>query len=392
MALQGVGLGSVEANLVPRPFCTQMWAAKTKWFVAAGVLIALGLTSSVLGPIAERGQFQGETALSQARSAASAATALQSQFDAAKGNAQSSAAADNIRGLLEDREVWNWLVRDVHSALDSSNPQRELLRASAGDLSIDPGERRLVRLRHMSGVYSGESKRVAVTMHVEVTHDGPNDFLNRTVAAWLRQQAEEELEGRPYTIVADSVQLNATSRTQANVEADGTVTGDPGNSSAGFAAPAPGQSSGARPGMGGMGMGMGQPAGGGGGMGMAGQGRRARGAGRQAPGAGLGGNTAPAGGQAAAPTGGAFGGIGGFGAPRGPRGNEGSSDPSEIGAAEILKDAVLPTAPARLPSGTTYYIYPVTFEVELDQSGATPSSEFDEYSSSTKKSRNGGQA
>ncbi|MEL7072565.1 MAG: type IV pilus assembly protein PilM [Planctomycetota bacterium] len=393
LALQGVGLGSVEANLVPSTILrTQMWAAKTKWFVAAGVLIALGLTSSVLGPIAERGQFQGETALSQARSAASAATALQSQFDAAKGNAQSSAAADNIRGLLEDREVWNWLVRDVHSALDSSNPQRELLRASAGDLSIDPGERRLVRLRHMSGVYSGESKRVAVTMHVEVTHDGPNDFLNRTVAAWLRQQAEEELEGRPYTIVADSVQLNATSRTQANVEADGTVTGDPGNSSAGFAAPAPGQSSGARPGMGGMGMGMGQPAGGGGGMGMAGQGRRARGAGRQAPGAGLGGNTAPAGGQAAPPTGGAFGGIGGFGAPRGPRGNEGSSDPSEIGAAEILKDAVLPTAPARLPSGTTYYIYPVTFEVELDQSGATPSSEFDEYSSSTKKSRNGGQA
>ena len=64
-------------------------------------------------------------------------------------------------------------------------------------------------------------------MHVEVTHDGPNDFLNRTVAAWLRQQAEEELEGRPYTIVADSVQLNATSRTQANVESDGTVTGDP---------------------------------------------------------------------------------------------------------------------------------------------------------------------
>ena len=114
--------------------------------------------------------------------------------------------------------------------------------------------------------------------------------------------------------------------------------------------------------------------------------------GRQAPGAGLGGNTAPAGGQAAAPAGGAFGGIGGFGAPRNPRGNEDSSDPSEIGAAEILKDAVLPTAPARLPSGTTYYIYPVTFEVELDQSGATPPSEFDEYSSDTKKTWNGEQA
>ena len=118
-----------------------MWAAKTKWFVAAGVLIALGLTSSVLGPIAERGQFQGETALSQARSAATAATALQSQFDAAKNNAQSSAAADNIRGLLEDRDVWNWLVRDVHSALDSSDPQRELLR-TAGTLTrqLNPGK------------------------------------------------------------------------------------------------------------------------------------------------------------------------------------------------------------------------------------------------------------
>ena len=107
--------------------------------MAAGVLIALGLTSSVLGPIAERGQFQGETALSQARSAASAATALQSQFDAAKGNAQSSAAADNIRGLLEDREVWNWLVRDVHSALDSSDPQRELL-SLAGDFPLIQGK------------------------------------------------------------------------------------------------------------------------------------------------------------------------------------------------------------------------------------------------------------
>ncbi|MEC7128729.1 MAG: hypothetical protein VXW42_00945, partial [Planctomycetota bacterium] len=358
--------------------------------VAAGVMIALGLTSSVLGPIAERGQFQGETALSQARSAASAATALQSQFDVAKSNARSSAAADNIRGLLEDRDIWNWIVRDVHGALNSSDPQRELLRTSADDSSIEPGERRLVRLRHLSGVYSGDTKRVEVTMHVEVTHDGPNDFLNRTVAAWLRQEAEEELEGRPYTIIADSVQLNATSRTQANVEADGTLAGDPGNSSAGFAAPTPGQSSGSRPGMGGMGLG--QPAGGGGGMGMGGQGRRARGAGRQAPGAGLGGNTAPAGGQAAAPAGGAFGGIGGFGAPRNPRGNEDSSDPSEIGAAEILKDAVLPTAPARLPGGTTYYIYPVTFEVELDQSGATPPSEFDEYSSDTKKTWNGEQA
>ena len=394
LALQGVGLGSVEANLVPSTVLrTQMWAAKTKWFVAAGVLIALGLTSSVLGPIAEREQFQGETALSQARSAATAATALQSQFNAAKNNAQSSAAADNIRGLVDDREVWNWLVRDIHAALASSDPQRELLRASSGEVSIDPGDRRLVRLRHMSGVYSGDTKRVAVTMHVEVTHDGPNDFLNRTVAAWLRKQAEEESEGRPYTIVGDSVQLNATSRTQANVEADGTVTGDPGNGSAGFQAPPRGQSSGARPGMGGMGgMGMGQPAGGGGGMGMTGQGRRARGAGRQAPGAGLGGNTAPTGGQAAAPAGGSFGGIGGFGGPRTPRGNGDASDPSEIGAAEILKDAALPTAPPRLPGGTTYYIYPVTFEVELDQTGAAPSSEFDEYSGNMQKTQNGDQA
>ena len=127
-------------------------------------------------------------------------------------------------------------------------------------------------------------------------------------------------------------------------------------------------------------------------MGMTGQGRRARGAGRQAPGAGLGGNTAPTGGQAAAPAGGSFGGIGGFGGPRTPRGNGDASDPSEIGAAEILKDAALPTAPPRLPGGTTYYIYPVTFEVELDQTGAAPSSEFDEYSGNMQKTQNGDQA
>ena len=109
-------------------------------------------------------------------------------------------------------------------------------------------------------------------------------------------------------------------------------------------------------------------------------------------GGGLGGNSSATGGQASAPTGGAFGGIGGFGAPRNPRGNDESSDPSEIGAAEILKDAALPTAPARLPGGTTYYIYPVTFEVELNQSGPSPSSEFDGYSSNEKKAWNGDQA
>ena len=392
LALQGVGVGAVEANLVPSTVLrTQMWAAKTKWFVAAGVLIALGLASSVLGPIAERGQFQGEAALTQARSAASAASALQSQFDAAKNSAESNAAVDNIRGLLEGREVWNWLVRDVHGALAASKPQRELLQASAADSSIDPGERRLVRLRHMSGVYSGDTKRVAVTMHVEVTHDGPNEFLNRTVAAWLREQAEAELDGRPYSIVADSVQLNTTSRTQASVAADGTVTGDPGSSSTGFKAPSGSQASGAQPGLGGTGMGMAQPSGGGGGMGMGGQGRRGRGSSRQAPGAGLGGNTAPVGGQSAAPAGSGFGGIGGFGGARTPQGGD-DTDSSEIGAAEVLQDAVLPTAPSRLPGGTTYYIYPVTFEVELIQEDASPPSEFDEFSSNDNSMQNGDQA
>src|SRR5262245_31599374 len=58
LALQGVGLAPIDANLVPvKALRDSMWAGKTKWFAAAAAIAVAGSALLLYRPIVDKGQM-----------------------------------------------------------------------------------------------------------------------------------------------------------------------------------------------------------------------------------------------------------------------------------------------------------------------------------------------
>jgi hypothetical protein len=273
---------------------------------------------------------------------------------------------------MDYRRVWPYLVCDAAAALASAEPQPELL---SGDveaiLQIDPKQRKLVRLDMLEGAYippadAKGARRIAITLDVELSHDDPTEFLNSTVADWLRKNAEPTgaRANYPYKIISATVQTNPDRMMTQR------VGGGEGGALVAKNAPPPGaRPPGPRPPpaappppRGG-----GAPAGGAGsGMG-AGGARQAPAAPLQAPGGPSGSGMGTGGGDGGSPGGPpAQPRTGPGGAPLPPLGvvpgSGGAQDPS----VKDLNDlAPPPTRPQLYPEGATFYKVPITFEVEL---------------------------
>ncbi|MCZ6835229.1 MAG: type IV pilus assembly protein PilM [Planctomycetota bacterium] len=213
-ALQGVGMGDIVANLVPvKALREQVWHAKTKWFAAAAAVMVLGAGMTFFRPIADRGALEAAVP-TVVNDVLSRGKNLKNEYETLKTKSNIGFTTQNMTGLLEYRDVWPFLVNDSALALASSEPQDELLQQDPElILGIDATERRLIQLSKLDGVYSAPTtdtpgRRFAITLNVELSHENPIEFLNATVAKWLRDNAERE--GIPYKIVASSVTCNPT--------------------------------------------------------------------------------------------------------------------------------------------------------------------------------------
>jgi hypothetical protein len=288
--------------------------------------------------------------------------------------------AENLRRLVDHRGVWPYIVHDVADALATTSPQPELLSADPTEiLGVDPKERRLVQLMHMDGRYmfvgDKKARRIAVTMNVELSHDKPREFLNETVARWLRDNAVRPEV--PYRIITDTVTINPDQLSTFEVTETGesAQTGRPSDAGAPGSPGAPtAPASPETPG------GIGQPTGGGPGFGTGGGGDNPYrknvpgGPKRKAPGfSGAGGGSMGGGPGGSSP---------GLSRPREILGDDGLAEPAggaagagTAGGREGLQvnldsDAPLPARPAIYSPGTSYYRIPITFEVELIEVGA----------------------
>jgi len=383
LALQGVGLARINANLVPvETVRAQMWRAKTKWFAAAAVVMAAGSAAMLYRPIADRGAMSLQAESTEVSQVLANGKRLKDKYDSISASNKVGFAAENFRRLVDYRTVWPSLLYDAAQAVAATGPQPELLGSNAVAIrAIEPKERRLVRLTDLNGQYvppaSGDrnARRViAVTMDVELSHDRPIEFLNNTVATWLRENAQRD--GVPYRIVDQSVQLNPSEllefeMTDAGpkpVQRQGGTTRAParGGSRPGSgparppsAPPAPPPSDDSSSGTPG-GFGTGSFGGGDGPIG-----RREKGPKRGAPGSNMGSgfgtsnSGAPTGGQA--PTGGSP-----YGGTRGPA-RGGPSKTADAPTTHAALDAYgpVPQRPAVYPDGAHYYSARITFEVEL---------------------------
>jgi hypothetical protein len=386
LALQGIGLAEIDANLVPvNTLREQLWHSKTKWFAAAAAIIVAGTATTLYHPLKDRGAVSGSLPQTVS-SVTSTAKGYQQQYQQAQANADTGATAVNMMRLTEDREIWPFIAQDVIAALASADPQPELLTSNVpAIMSIEPDERRLLQLEKLDGQYylggdNGQSRRIRMTVHVKVSHEDPVAFLNETALRWLRENAEPsgERAEAPYRILPDTVESNFPQRQEFTVEDDGVEQTREGGSTGGRTG-----GGGLRPPSGGRGGPPGSgfgPGAGGGGLsgsgegGLQGPGRRTPppGGSRGAPGSGFGassGGGPSAGGGPTLP--GRRGPGGGF-----TGGGSQPERPDPIDTSKLDEMAPLPDAPSLFPSGSDYVIFPVTFELEIipeDQRGAPAS-------------------
>jgi hypothetical protein len=201
-----------------------------------------------------------------------------------------------------------------------------------------------------------------VTLNVELSHDRPGDFLNETVNEWLRKNAEPTgaRANVPYRIISASILVHPD-------DMESIVVSDEGES---VAAALPNQPAGNAPGFGSGRAGAPTPprsrgpsvtnSGGGNGSGALRQ--TTPGAGAAAPGADVGVDARGTGGGGgetvtnAPPP----------GIPISPMNpiNPGAGQ-GGAGAGDLNAMAPPPTKPRLYPTGATYYLVPITFEVEL---------------------------
>ena len=355
LALQGVDLAQINANLMPiKILRDQMWHAKTKWFATAAAIIVLGAGMTLYRPLSDRAAMHPGGVRPVVEEVLSVGGELKRKFDEVKQSAEVGYQAQNMRRLLEYRNVWPYLVTDAAEALASTDPQAVLL----GDnvvaiLAMPPGERRLVQLTYLGGQYvppEGEpaSRRITVRMDVELSHEDPDEFLNNTVVKWLRDNADRP--GVPYRILNPS--LNPALRTTVEVTEEGEVASKP----SGGRAPDPRRSGGIgdprqRPGS------SGPPRGGGRGGGA--QRRHRSDKPKRAPGAGPMGTGAPGG--PATPS---------RGIPPRPGRRGDPLGPGRVTDQALDELAPVPDRPRLYPVGSRYYRVRITFEVEILDPGA----------------------
>ena len=374
LALQGVGLGAINVNLVPMAVRRERaWMAKGKWFAAAA---GLGLVISgmlFIRPITGRSGL-GSSPPASVESTISQGKAFKAQFDELSGAGANGGAAQNMLSLVDYRNVWPHLVNDVYTALAAANPQPALLGGNVDEIKAIPvAERRLVTLDELGSAYvvpgADGKRRIRVSMKVSLSHADPGVFLNKekSVAGWLRANADRA--DVPYVIVADSIKIpddwteiefGKGARQKPDAPAGGAASGG-----SDFGAPASGDAaSNANQGQGNKGMqGRRKPPAGGGQMPGMGQGLGLSGGGE---GAGEGSGDGSTGGA-----GGADWSSGSDAASKSRRKTGGAATGAEAESIKVLEEARIGEAPSIYQPDDVYFVGEVTFEVELrDPKGA----------------------
>ncbi|NNM27014.1 MAG: type IV pilus assembly protein PilM, partial [Phycisphaerales bacterium] len=154
LALQGVDLAPIAANLVPvKALREQMWHSKTKWFAAAAAIIVAGAATTLYHPLTDRGLLE-PTVPSEVTQVLQRGEKIKDQFEEAQNAVKIGFTGENMRRLTDYRRVWPHLVTDVSHALASTNPQETLLQDDVEAIKkLDPKKRRLVALEDLDADY-----------------------------------------------------------------------------------------------------------------------------------------------------------------------------------------------------------------------------------------------
>jgi len=146
LALQGLGMEDVTANLLPRHIISErMWRSKQPWFAAAALIF---LAVTVLAGVRFYGAQQAAaTAEVQQKeqlttSIINRANQLQRQWQELERGSDPRLRVDNLRRVLDYRDVWPKIMEDVSLAAASLGPQPATLSTNYEELKTIPRQQR----------------------------------------------------------------------------------------------------------------------------------------------------------------------------------------------------------------------------------------------------------
>ncbi|MEX0652979.1 MAG: pilus assembly protein PilM, partial [Phycisphaeraceae bacterium] len=268
LALQGLGLETVSANLLPRHILTQrMWRAKQPWFAAAAACVAVGAGAMMSNYFMTQASYQRqhEGSRSQITTVLNKAQDNRSRWNDASGDSGGDPRGqiENLRRILDYRDLWPKVLEDISRAAAAADPQAETIAADYEAMqSLPRNQRQRIYIDSVesqfvvdpmtdtasgSGSASGyggpgmargvetpglgenftvddffkqgrRPPRFVITVRGTTPFQGGPAFMTETFLNWLRQNADRA--GRPYRVVFVDRPLRMGQITEDGVDGD----------------------------------------------------------------------------------------------------------------------------------------------------------------------------
>ena len=239
LALQGLGLETVSANILPQHILQQrMWRSKQPWIAAAAACIVAASGFAGARYFYEYSQWNSAHA-ETSRVVDPVLTRAQNYVNQVSQITEKSdprLQIENLRRILDYRELWPKLLEDLSAAAANLDPQPETLAPDYASLaSIPPSERRRFYIQNIQVEYvandgqtsQGGSRQMAdlvgrtfsandffnssqtpprftITLTGTTPHRNAVTFINERFLGWLQENAERA--DRPYRLVVDADQ------------------------------------------------------------------------------------------------------------------------------------------------------------------------------------------
>ena len=162
LALQGLGLDQVNANILPSHMVKQrLWSAKQPWIAAAAVVMLVASVVAWSRLIFDSQTFNGALENSQPKisKVLDLARDYKQKWSTVETKSDPRPKIENLRRVLDYRDVWPKLMHDLTLAARALEPQEALLQTDHAQIAAIPvGERRRVYIDSISAEYQFKLK------------------------------------------------------------------------------------------------------------------------------------------------------------------------------------------------------------------------------------------